>query len=515
MVATTVLPPIVPAATLEDCVRAHAARMPDREAVITPDAVLSWEQLDRGADALAGALRAHGAHPGDRIGWLGRNRASYVTLLVAARRAGLVIVGINWRLSVEEIAYIVADAAPHVVVADMDLRVLLPVGTRLIASERGDHELIALQDLKSADYSALPRGSDDPLFLCYTSGTTGRPKGVLYPREAVERMLRHPHRLEFEPDSVLQIVAPVFHIAGGLWTQYALIFGLTQVLLAQAAPGAMLEAIERWRVTHVQWVPTIVQMALHEQRLRPRRLESLHLIAYGAAPMPVLLLREAAAAFGCRFTQVYGMTESVGPICHLPHEAHPLEGPISAEPPPTGFPDPGVQMRIVAPGGNRAVGAGETGEVVVRMPRPNPSYWSLPPGAQSAFDAEGWLHTGDAGFLDEDGCLHLTDRISELIISGGENVYPAEVEAVLTRIPEIDDAAVFGVPDQRWGESVRAVVVLKPGAVLDTAAAVAYCRSHLAHFKCPRRVVIAPDLPRTALGKVARRELRARFGEEG
>jgi long-chain acyl-CoA synthetase len=209
------------------------------------------------------------------------------------------------------------------------------------------------------------------------------------------------------------------------------------------------------------------------------------------------------------------MTESVGPACHLPHDAHDLEGPLTDAPPATGFPDPGVQLRIVDPADGRRLGAGEVGEILLHMPRPNPTYWSLPDGARSSFDAEGWLHTGDAGFMDERGCLHLTDRISDMIITGGENVYPAEVEAVLARIPEVADAAVFGMPDPHWGQSVWAAVIPRPGLELDGAGVIEYCRAHLAHYKCPRKVVAVSDLPRNVTGKVVRRELRARLAGSG
>jgi acyl-CoA synthetase (AMP-forming)/AMP-acid ligase II len=272
----------------------------------------------------------------------------------------------------------------------------------------------------------------------------------------------------------------------------------------------MLDAIERWRVTHAVWVPTLVQMAVDEQQRAPRDLASLHLVGYGAAPMAPALLRSAARVLGCRFAQGYGLTESLGVVCHLPPAAHDAEAPESDEPPATGFPDPGVGLRIVDARSGASLPAGQTGEVLVRPPWPHPTYWSLPEGTRSAFDAEGWLHTGDLGYVDARGCLHLVDRLSDLIITGGENVYPAEVEAVLLQLPGIAEACVIGQPDARWGQRVCAVVVPAPGAVLDPAAIIAACRERLAHYKCPGRVVEVASLPRNAAGKVIRRELRER-----
>jgi acyl-CoA synthetase (AMP-forming)/AMP-acid ligase II len=498
--------------TLEQRVRAHAARMPDAAAVVTPTVAISWSQLDRAADSLAGRLRERGVMPGDRVGFLGRNDAHFPILLVAARRARAVLLGLNWRLSRDELDYIVRDARPKLIVADEDFRDLPPPVCEIVSSGRGGAGFAGIGDWFDGDPGRDPTRPEwsDPAMLFYTSGTTGRPKGVLYSLGGLEQMLVAPHPLEFDAASVLLIVPPFFHIAGGIWTQYALLGGLRQVLLPQPTPAVMLDAIERWRVTHAVWVPTLVQMAVEEQQRAPRDLASLHLIGYGAAPMAPALLRSAARVLGCRFAQAYGLTESLGVVCHLPPAAHDAEAPESDEPPATGFPDPGVGLRIVDARSGASLPAGETGEVLVRPPWPHPTYWSLPEGTRSAFDADGWLHTGDLGYVDARGCLHLVDRLSDLIITGGENVYPAEVEAVLLQLPGIAEASVFGQADARWGQRVCAAVVPKPGTALDPAAIIAACRERLAHYKCPVRIVELPSLPRNAAGKVIRRELRQR-----
>lgn len=496
---------------LEARVREYARRFGARPAVIAPDRTLSWAQLDAAADALAGRLVATGATAGDRIGWLGCNRPEHPVLVIAARRARLALVGLNWRLSPAELDYIIRDATPRLVVGEQQFRALVPAGVALEAVDDGAGggflDALARAAGRLSGVRRPPQ-DDDPAFLLYTSGTTGRPKGVMNSLAGVEQALLAPQPHGFQPDSVLLIVPPLFHVAGAMWSQYALLFGMTQVLLPQATPAAMLDAVERHRVTHLLLVPTLVQMALAEQQRQPRDLGSVENISYGAAPMPPALLRAAADAFRCRFVQAYGMTETLCAVCHLPPAAHRFDQPSEEAHPPTGFPDPGVALRIVDPGDGRVLAPGERGEVQLRTPWPPPTYWSLPEGTASSFDADGWLHTGDVGFLDDDGCLHLVDRLGDMIISGGENVYPAEVEAVLGTHPAVADCGVVGVPHELWGEQVVAAVVLRGPAGVEPAALADWCRERLAHYKCPRRVVVLAELPRNATGKVQRRALR-------
>jgi len=490
----------VAAMPLEQRVREHAARVPMQPAVVTPDCTLTWSELDRAADALAARLVARGLRPGDRIGWLARNRASYPVLVVAARRARLAIVGLNWRLAAEELAYIIRHAEPALVFCEEEFRNQVPPAIATATPE--------LPQAAGDSFVALPPQPDDPMMLLYTSGTTGRPKGVVYPLAGLEQVLVAPTPLGLRADSIALIVPPVFHIAGSTWSQYALVFGATQVLFPAAAPAAILEAIERWRVTHAVWVPTIVQMALDEQRQRPRDLGSLQTLGYGAAPMPTELLRQALQTFRCRFVQAYGTTESLSTVCHLPPEAHTPDGDRSDTPPATGYPDPGVMLRIVDTQTGKPLGPNQPGEVHVRLPWMRPRYWNLPAGVRSSFDAEDWLHTGDVGLIDERGCLRLVDRLGDLIITGGENVYPTEVENVLLTLPGVADVAVLGVDDPRWGQRVCAVLVAAPGSHLDPDMVIAGCRKRLAAYKCPTEIRIASALPRNAAGKVVRRLLR-------
>lgn len=500
---TTLPLPDDEALSVEARVRRFAADKPDALAVITPTETLTWGQVDDNADRLVGAFNAMGLKPGDRVGWLGRNRAEFVLVLVATRRARLVLAGLNWRLSPRELTQIIEHADPALIVADNEFLDLIPANRRRLARLPTD----GVDDLASliaanAPAPTLAARPGDPCTLFYTSGTSGVPKGVIYPLASAEAGVFATHTLEFAPDSVLLIVAPMFHMAGWMWTQYGLAGGMTQVLLPAADPASMLDAVARWGVTHAQWVPTMLRAAVENQTAKPVDLSTLRMIAYGASPIAPSLLQSAEAAFGCAFSQVYGLTETIGPATHLPAAAH--HGPWGEA---TGFANPGIELRIIDLDGND-LGPGDTGEILIRTPWPQAQYWRLPEGAQSSFDSDGWLHSGDAGFLDADGCLHVTDRMTDMIITGGENVYPAEVEGVLLGLPGVRDAAVFGAPDDHWGQAVWAAVIPSNAADFDADALIAACRGQLSHYKCPRRIVVVETLARNATGKLVRRDIR-------
>jgi acyl-CoA synthetase (AMP-forming)/AMP-acid ligase II len=488
--------------SLDGSFRAHARSKPDAVAIITPERSWTWREVDEAADALAAVLRDRGLAPGDRVGWLGRNRAEFAVVLLAARRARLILAGLNWRLAPRELEEIITCADPALIISDPEFVAMVPAGRKIIATRNVEGH----PDLAELLADARPAGPLQPqpadaCTLFFTSGTSGLPKGVLYPLESAEAAVLAPSTLEFTPDSILLIVAPMFHMAGWMWCQYGLAGGLQQVLLPDAAPASMLAAIERWAVTHVQWVPTMIAAAVEQQLAELHEVGSLEIVAYGASPIAPSLLAQAQSTFKCRFTQVYGLTETVGPVTHLPSDAHrpPWED-------ATGFVNPGLEVRIVGPDG-AAVAPGATGEILIRTPWPKAQYWRLSDPARNGFDPEGWLHTGDAGFMDETGCLHVTDRLNDMIITGGENVFPAEVEKVLTGLRGVADAAVFGAPDPRWGEVVWAAIVpsAEPQSDEDL---VQGCRERLSHYKCPRRIVRVEQLARNATGKILRREIR-------
>ena len=495
-----------PEDTLDTLVAGHARRKGDEPAVISPTETLSWAELDDRASRLAAAFIARGCEPGDRIGWLGRNSTDFPVVLLGVRRAGLVLLGLNWRLSREELAVVIDRAAPRMVLGDPDFAELIPAEVSFVESGEPLATLIA-EHPRAEPHREL---AGEPTTLFFTSGTTGKPKALVYSAEAVMKTIFGPHTLDFDDHSRILIVAPVFHTAGWVWTLYGLVGGLTQIQLPSAVPAEMLSAVERWKVSHAQWVPAMLRATVDALEENKAELSSLRMIAYGTSPISEALLTECRHRFGCEFSQVYGLTECVGPIAHLPPEAHRQldEGKSQA----TGVANPGVEIRIVGGDGDD-LGAGEIGEILARLPYPIGMYWERDGALSPVTDAEGWLHTGDVGHLDEDGYLSVTDRKNDMIITGGENVFPVEVENILVGVPGVKEAAVFGLPDERWGETVVAVVVPKEGSVIDHDAVVASCRDQLAHYKCPTRIYESTCLPRNASGKVLRHELPAIFGQ--
>jgi len=415
------------------------------------------------------------------------------------------LIGLNWRLSADEIGAQVARCRPALVLADGEFLPLLPPDTRVIGTGEPLAALIA------AGHPPIARMQqpDDLTTLFFTSGTTGEPKALAYSSESVEAMAFAPTTLAFAPDARLMIVAPVFHTAGWAWTQYGLAGGMTQIQLAAATPSMMLDAVEQLGATHAQWVPAVLAMLLEEQEKRRIEAKTLRMVAYGSSPIAETLLEACIDAFGCDFSQVYGLTETVGPITHLPPRAHSGRGAGKSQ--ATGLPNPGVELKIVDDAGN-PVPAGTLGEIIVRLPYPAAVRLDADDRRLPVTDADGWLRTGDVGHADTDGFVYVTDRKKDMIITGGENVYPVEVEKILAAAPGVAEAAVFALPDPKWGERVVAAVIPRSGAKIDADTIIADCRARLAHYKCPTRIFETASFPRNASGKVLRRALPEMFG---
>ena len=469
--------------------------------------------LDVLSSRCANALIAAGVKPGDRVAVLAKGCDDFFVLWFGALKARACLTPVNWRLAPPEIAFILKDAQARLLVIgeafDATVANLFgdcPAIAKVVQFEPG-HE--AWPDFRgwiggypATDPNLAPDQADDVIQL-YTSGTTGLPKGVQLTEgnyaavfaSAVEQWAR------FEAGDAVLVAMPLFHVAGANMGMLGLLQGARCVIMREADPGAILALIQQHGVRQAFLVPALINMILQHPALEGADLACLEKVYYGASPISEAVLRAAQARFGASFTQLYGLTETVGAGTYLPPEAH--EGGRLRS---CGLPSPGVEVRVTVE--SRLAEPLEVGEIEMRSAAVMKGYWNRPEATAQAIDAEGWFRSGDAGYFDAGGFLYIHDRVKDMIVTGGENVYPAEVENALFSHPTVADAAVIGVPDERWGEAVKAVVVLRAGAPVDPAALIAHCRTLIAAYKAPKSVDFVDALPRNPSGKVLRRELR-------
>ena len=493
---------------------------PNAIALRSTDQEITYSMLDLQTAGLIRFLQAEGLNKGDRIGWLGKNSLDYARLLFACARIGVVMVPIGWRLAMPEATWIARDAGLKVLVLDTDFAAARPAFEAALGSLsiKNVCDIALFMGMPHAgiskqimDYTAAD--PSDPVLQLYTSGTTGHPKGVILSNRnlfglaacAQERSFAY-HNIT--PDEVILVAMPCAHIGGtGLLTM-SLEAGVTGHVLPEFEPGAVLDAIQLYGITRLFLVPAALHLLTQDPRCRETDLSRLKYILYGASPMPLELLKRCLQIFQCGFIQAYGMTETTGTIVMLPPEDHDPNGNQRMR--SAGKPLPGVEIKIVDGDGNE-LPVGEVGEVITRSSNNMLGYWNLPDATQKTLTGDGWVHTGDAGYVDEDGYLYIHDRVKDMIISGGENVYPAEVESAIYGHPDVLEVAVIGVPDDKWGEAVKAVCVPKPGATIDPENVITWARERIAGFKVPKSIDIIEALPRNASGKILRKDLRAPY----
>jgi len=500
-----------------DIARIQGRDRPDAEALWFEGRSTPYAELDAAASRCANALMDAGVKPGDRVAVLAKGSDDFFALWMGCLKARACLTPVNWRLAPPEIAFILRDAGAQVLVCGEAFAGV----TASILEHTEVHHLVQIEpghprwpDFRSwiAAYPAndpnLPPDLADDVIQLYTSGTTGLPKGVQLTEANYLAVFESATRqwAKFEAGDAALVAMPLFHVAGANMGMLALLQGARAIVMREADPAAIMALIAEHRIRQAFLVPALINMILQHPDADQADFGPLEKVYYGASPISEEVLTRAQARFGASFTQLYGLTETIGIGTYLSPEAH-AEGRLRS----CGVPSAGVEVRVMVDG--RPAAQGEVGEIEIRSAGVMKGYWNRPEATAEAIDKDGWFRTGDAGYRDEAGYLYIHDRVKDMIVSGGENVYPAEVENALFSHPCVADAAVIGVPDERWGEAVKAVVVLRPGSEADAAAIIAHCRQRIAGYKTPKSVDFISVLPRNPSGKVLRRELRKPYWE--
>ena len=495
-----------------------AERRADHPALVGAARTVSYAELGARSNRVANALTELGVGEDGRVAYLDLNNPEFFELMLGAAKVGAAIAPLNFRLTPQEMGAIVADAEAKVLVVGAVFEQAVPV---IEAAAPGLERVVRVGEdyeawLAAADDTDPGRSSsgDDVVLQLYTSGTTGLPKGVMLTNDNCSALLDVAEAWNVDETSVSLVAMPLFHIGGSGWANVSLARGGTNVLVPMIDPAALLDVIEQRRITNAFLVPAVLQMMCAVPGADGRDFSSLRSIAYGASPITSSALTRALEVFKAPLFQVYGLTETTGAITELSSTDHDPGGPRQHLMRSAGKPYPWVELKAVDPATGQDCSPGQVGEIWIRSVQNSPGYWRKPEDTKVAFDADGWLHTGDAGYLDEDGYLFLTDRIKDMIVTGAENVYPIEVETALAEHPEVADVAVIGVPDEKWGETVKAVVVRAPGSELTEEQLLEWSKDRVAGFKRPRSVDFVEELPRNPSGKLLKRVLREPYWTE-
>lgn len=493
----------------------RALLSPDKVAVVFGDTRLTYAEMDARVNRIANALLELGVGRGDRVGLLGRNSAAHLELYFGLAKIGAVLVGVNWRLTTGEIDYILKDSGCRYLGFGPKSRTSIePLRHRLdldgwialdgAANAEGDvsyHDLLASGKIHPPPVSV---GADDPLLLMYTSGTTGRPKGaMLTHRQMFWASATVMYTLDHRPDDVNLMVMPMYHIGGMAMSTVYVHRGSTTVILPGWDAESVLEVIEEEKVNHFIAVPTMLHTLKEFPKIEGADLRSLRWILSAAAPLSGSIVNYFYER-DVLVQQTYGLTEVAGPATVVGADDVLRKGDSA------GLPFFHTEVRIVDDQG-KPLEAGQVGEVQVRGPHVIEGYWQDPAATEAAFNAD-WFRTGDLARMDEEGYLFIVDRKKDMILSGGENIYPAEIERLLRDHPKIEDVAVLGIPDQKWGELVCAVVVVERGEALSLEEVAEFCDGRIARYKIPQRLECwHQDLPRNPTGKVLKNEIRERL----
>jgi acyl-CoA synthetase (AMP-forming)/AMP-acid ligase II len=499
----------------EDILHFWGQKRPNQIALEQDGRITTYAQLDLSTRRIVSWMASKNIRKGDRIAWFGKNSDLYCQLYLAAARIGVVMVPVGWRLAPPEVSYILRDTGAKIVFAGEGFsNSALQIASKLesnpiVVSDQEARLLVA-----ESDAAIIERiENTDPVLQLYTSGTTGNPKGVMLSNENLHG-LRNPGNEAglpwnfYEGDECMLVAMPCAHIGGTGLINIAVANGIRTLIQAEFSPEGVLEAIENG-ATHLFLVPAALQMVIQHPNAKDTDFSGLQYLMYGAAPMPLELLKEAVRTMpNAGFIQAYGMTETSGTISILPPSDHDIAGNERMRSAGKALPGVSIQIRNSE---NKEIPRGEIGEVCILSPSNTAGYWQLPEASRKTIDRDGWLHTGDAAIMDRDGYIYIQDRIKDMIISGGENVYPAEVESAMYGHPAILEVAIIGVPSQKWGEEVKACIVCKPGCEIDAEDIINYTRERVAAYKAPKSIDFIPEMPRNPSGKILRRELRATY----
>ncbi len=508
--------------TLGDMINDNAQKYPDKTAFIFENTSYTFKEVNQRINRLVNALADLGVDKGDRVGILAHNCPQYFEVF-GLGKAGRVCVPLNHRSVGRELVYLINDSEINTLIVERQfvdtvnpIRHGLDLVNNYICLDAAVDNMLGYEQLIGRfppDEPTTDVKPDDPCVLFYTSGTTGHPKGAIHTHKSLVAEIKVRHD-DFRPSDVALCVMPFFHVGGSAANLFpAFAAAATIVILSEFDETGVLAAIEKEKVTYVGLVPAMIIRLLEHSDLGQYDLSSLRTIMYVGAPMPLEALRKGIGYFGGIFTQLFGQTETLN-VAVLDKEEHRVEGSPKElrRLESAGCPLGEGEIRIVDERGHD-VPLGEAGEIIVRSDRMMTGYWKMPEETAKTIK-DGWLHMGDVGRMDEHGYIYLVDRKKDMIISGGENIYSREVEEVLYMHPAVLEAAVVGVPDEKWGESVKALVVLKEGApacceeeIID------FCREHLASYKKPRSVEFRESLPKTASGKIKKSEIREPYWE--
>ena len=499
-------------------VRYHAKTQPNALSLVLGDRTLTWSQLLSRSAQVAQGLRRAGVKAQDRVAFLDKNGIEHFEVFYGCALLNAVSVDVNWRLAAPEVLFIVNDSQAEVLIVGQEFVPILDliigdftqVKTIIVIGGHPSHnDYERWVSAQSAIDPSASTKSSDVAFQLYSSGTTGRPKGVMLTNDNYFALLPAAQKIWLMSETTINLVAmPLFHIGGGGWATAAQYCGARSIIMRDVNPAEILTWIEKYRITHAFMVPALLQFALAMPNITTTNFSSLELIVYGASPISEAVLEGAIKAFKCPFMQVYGLTETTGVVTVLGPEDHDLSSANKGRLRSCGKPFTGIELRIVDSDTAKDVPVGEVGEIWIRSRQVMKGYWNMPEETAKSIVKGRWFRSGDAGYFDNDGYVYIFDRVKDMIVSGGENVYPAEVENALMAHPAIADVAVIGVPDEKWGEVPMALVVRKPETTVTEQEIISFARERLAGFKTPKSVAWIDALPRNPSGKILKKVLR-------